>query len=42
MAAACLGLLRIHWSASDTAARNFSIVAPFFSIQGRSAILKPR
>jgi hypothetical protein len=32
-------LARIHLSASETAARNFSIVSPFFSIQARVATL---
>ncbi len=40
--AASFGLARIHLSASDTAARNFSIVSPFFSTQPRVATLKPR
>ena len=39
--AAALGFLRIHWSASATEARNFSIVGPLRSIHGRSATLKP-
>src|SRR4029450_9618575 len=40
--AASLGLARIHLSASETAERNFSIVSPFFSTQGRKPTLKPR
>jgi hypothetical protein len=40
--AACFGLARIHLSASETAARNFSMVSPFFSTHGRMPTLNPR